>query len=524
MKKGFVAALLACACIGLAPSLAQSPPAAPAATMTVHADQPGATIDRRIFGQFAEHLGTGIYGGVWVGPNSKIPNTRGMRNDVVAALKALQVPVVRWPGGCFADEYHWREGIGPRAQRPTKVNTHWGGVTEDNAFGTHEFMDFAEQIGSEVYVSGNVGNGTPAEMAEWVEYMTAPAGSLADLRAKNGHKAPWKLEWFGLGNELWGCGGNMRPEYAADVTKRYSTFVKLPKDTKTMKIASGATHNAEPWAEYNWTEVMMRDAANEIDGTGVHYYTFPSRRNPKGSATDFDEESWARVLSKTLLMDGYLDGHEKIMDKYDPSGKKILAVDEWGTWYDPTPGSNPGFLQQQNTMRDAVVAALNINIFAKHAKRVKMANIAQMVNVLQAMILTDGPKMVLTPTYHVFEMYRPFQDATFVPIDLKSSWYNKDQWAIPAVSASAARGTDGHLYIALVNVDPNRAASVSATLAGITGTSVTGRILTAATMQAHNDFTAPDAVRPAAFGGAQLTGGVLNVSIPAKSVVMLKVQ
>jgi len=524
MRKKLVAALLACVAAGSSPAMAQTQGPAPAATLTIHADRPGAKIDRHIFGQFAEHLGTGIYGGVWVGPNSKIPNTRGMRNDVVAALKALQVPVVRWPGGCFADEYHWREGIGPRNQRPVKVNTHWGGVTEDNAFGTHEFMDFAEQIGSEVYVSGNVGNGTPAEMAEWVEYMTAPAGSLADLRAKNGHKAPWKLQWFGLGNELWGCGGNMRPEYAADVTKRYSTFVKLPQGTKTMKIASGATHNVEPWAEYNWTEVMMRDAGKEIDGTGVHYYTFPGGQQNKGSATDFDEEAWARTLSKTLLMGGYLDGHEKIMDKYDPSGKKILAVDEWGTWYDPTPGSNPGFLQQQNTLRDAVVAALNINIFAKHARRVKMANIAQMVNVLQAMILTDGPKMVLTPTYHVFEMYKPFQDATFVPIDLKSSWYNKDQWAIPAVSASAARGTDGHLYIALVNVDPNRAASVSAVLAGATGTSVTGRILTAATMQAHNAFDAPDVVKPAAFTGAQIAGGTLNVTIPAKSVVMLQVQ
>jgi len=496
----------------------------PSATLAIRADAPGPVIDRRIFGQFAEHLGTGIYEGVWVGPGSKIPNTRGLRNDVIGALKAIEVPVVRWPGGCFADEYHWREGIGPRSKRPVKINTHWGGVTEDNAVGTHEFMDFAELIGAEAYVSGNVGNGTPQEMAEWVEYMTAPAGSLADLRAKNGRKAPWKLQWFGIGNELWGCGGNMRAEYAADVTKRYATFIKVPAGTKTMKIASGATHNVGTDLGYEWTEVMMREAASEIDGTGVHYYTFPGGMRAKGSATEFDEEAWARTLSKTLLMDEYISGHEKIMDKYDPQKRKIIAVDEWGAWHDPAPGSNPGFLQQQNTLRDAMIAALNINVFTHHAERVKMANIAQMVNVLQAMILTDGPRMVLTPTYHVFEMYKPFQDATLLPVELKSSWYNKDQWAIPAVNATAARGKDGRIYVALVNVDPNQPATVSATLRGVSATGVTGRVLTAPTMQAHNTFASPDAVKPAAFSGARISGDALSVSLPAKSIVLLRLE
>ncbi|EQB32677.1 alpha-N-arabinofuranosidase [Sphingobium ummariense] len=520
MMKRLIALALCASMLALQPAAAQQN--APSATMTIDAAKPGPRIDRRIFGQFAEHLGTGIYGGVWVGPGSKIPNTRGIRNDVVAALRAIKVPVIRWPGGCFADEYHWREGIGPRKQRPVKVNTHWGGVTEDNAFGTHEFFDFIEQVGAEAYVSGNVGNGTPAEMAEWIEYMTAPAGSLADLRAKNGHKEPWKVQWFGIGNELWGCGGNMRPEYAADVTKRYSTFIKVPRGTKTLKIASGATHNVFDWAEYNWTEVMMREAGSEIDGTGVHYYTFPGSMRSKGSATDFDEEGWARALAKTLKMDEYLTGHEKIMDKYDPQNEKLIAVDEWGAWHDPTPGSNPGFLQQQNTMRDAMIAALNINIFAHHARRVRMANIAQMINVLQAMILTDGPKMVLTPTYHVFDLYKPFQDATFIPVELKSTWYHKDQWAIPAVSAAAVRGTDGKVYLALVNVDPNSPASVSATVNGVTAGSVTGRILTADTMQALNDFAAPDRVKPAAFTGAQIAGNSLSATLPAKSIVMLE--
>jgi alpha-N-arabinofuranosidase len=515
-------------CIGVLAALSFTVPAAlaqaPSATLSIQADRPGAKIDRRIFGQFAEHLGTGIYGGVWVGPNSRIPNTRGMRNDVVAALKAIKVPVVRWPGGCFADEYHWREGIGPRAKRPVKVNTHWGGVTEDNAFGTHEFMEFAEMIGAEAYVSGNVGNGTPQEMAEWVEYMTAPAGSLADLRAQNGRKEPWKLPWFGIGNELWGCGGNMTPEYAADVTKRYATFVKTPRGAPTMKIGSGATHNANSNLGYNWTEVMMREAAGEIDGTGVHYYTFPGGQRTKGSATEFDEEAWARTLAKTMLIDEYIAGHEAIMDKYDPQKRKVLAVDEWGAWHDPTPGSPQGFLQQQNTLRDGVLAALNINIFTKHAERVRMANIAQMVNVLQAMILTDGPKMVLTPTYHVFEMYLPFQDATFLPVEVKSSWYHKDQWALPSVHATAARGLDGRVYVALVNLDPNQPATIDASLSGVTATAVSGRVLTAATMQAHNTFDAPEAVKPAPFTAARLASGSLSATLPAKSVVVLQLQ
>jgi alpha-N-arabinofuranosidase len=491
------------------------PAAAQEATLAIQADKPGAKIDRRIFSQFAEHLGTGIYGGVWVGTASKISNTSGYRDDVIAALKALKVPLVRWPGGCFADEYHWREGVGPRGQRPVKVNTHWGGVTEDNAFGTHEFMDFAELIGAEAYVSGNVGNGTPQEMAEWVEYMTAPAGSLADLRAKNGRKAPWKLPYFGLGNELWGCGGGMRPEYAADLTRRYATFVKAPEGTKIQKVASGANS-----VDYNWTEVMMRETTRFIDGIGVHYYTVPGTWGKKGSATRFDEEEYARTLHKTLLMDELLRRHSAIMDKYDPAKRVNLAVDEWGTWYDVEPGTNPGFLYQQNTMRDAIVAAININIFTRYADRVRMSNIAQMVNVLQAMILTDGPKMVLTPTYHVFRMYVPFQDATVVPVELKSPWYNKDQWTVPAVSATAARGTDGLVRVALANADPNRATTVSAALSGVSASAVEGEVLTGA-IQAHNSFAAPETVRPAPFTGASVSGGKLAVTLPAASVVVL---
>ncbi|KQT35229.1 alpha-N-arabinofuranosidase [Sphingomonas sp. Leaf412] len=509
----FLAAALSFAAI---PAAAQEPTRT---EMTVRGDTPGATYDRRIFTQFAEHLGHGIYEGLWVGEKSRIPNTRGFRTDVVGALKRLGVPVIRWPGGCFADEYHWREGVGPRGRRPVKINTHWGGVTEPNTVGTHEFFDLAEQIGAEAYIAGNVGNGTPQEMAEWVEYMTAPSGSLADERARNGRKAPWKVPYFGVGNELWGCGGNMRAEYAADLTRRYATFVKAPAGTRILKIAAGA--NVE---DYRWTETMIREAAGQIDALSLHYYTIPGGWPPKASATVFDEAGWAETLSEAWRIDDLVTKHSAIMDKYDPAKRIFLAVDEWGTWFAGDPGTNPGFLRQQNTLRDAMVAAIHLNVFAKHADRVKLSAIAQMVNVLQAMILTDGAKMVLTPTYHVFMMYKPYMDATVLPIEIKAPWYNKDKWTMPGVSASAVRGKDGVVRIALANLDPNRADTVVATVPGVTAATVTGQVLTAGTMTALNTFDAPDAVAPRPFAGARVEAGVVTVTLPAKSIVMLELR
>ncbi|WP_294252402.1 alpha-L-arabinofuranosidase C-terminal domain-containing protein [uncultured Sphingomonas sp.] len=514
--RSLISAIALIAAMPALPALAQTGGDA----VTVHGDKAGPKYDKRLFGQFAEHLGTGIYGGLYVGTDSKIPNVKGFRRDVIDALKAIKVPVIRWPGGCFADEYHWREGVGPKSKRLVKVNTNWGGVTEDNAVGTNEFMDFTEVVGAEAYVSGNVGSAAPSEMAEWVEYMTSPTQStIANQRRANGREKPWKLPMFGIGNELWGCGGNMHPEYAADVTRRYATFLKVPEGQKLMKIASGANT-----ADYNWTEVMMRKAGDQIDGIGVHYYTVPGPWEKKGAALGFDEESWARTLSKTLKMDELLTEHGKIMDKYDPAKRVALLVDEWGTWYDVEPGTNPGFLYQQNSLRDAMVAALNFNIFARHADRVRGANIAQMVNVLQAMLLTDGAKMVKTPTYWAFDLYKDYMDGTVLPVDVQSRWYNKDQWTMRAVSASAVRGTDGVVHVGLVNVDPNQPASVSVKLEGVTGAAVTGKLLTGATMDAHNDFKAPDVVKPAAFTGATLSGGTLTVQVPAKAIVMLDIK
>jgi alpha-N-arabinofuranosidase len=486
------------------------------AELTIHADSPGPQVNRQLFGQFAEHLGAGIYGGIWVGPDSRIPNTRGYRNDVLSALRDLRVPVIRWPGGCFADEYNWREGVGPRAKRPVKINTHWGKVAEPNTFGTHEFLDFAELVGAEAYVSGNVGSGSPRELAEWVEYITSPAGSLAAEREANGRKEPWKLPYIGLGNELWGCGGNMRAEYAADVTRRYSTFVKVPAGVKIMKSASGPSDE-----NYEWMEVMMRDAGRFFDAIGLHYYTITDTWAKKGSATEFDESSYAKTIQSTLRMDGIISRHAAIMDKYDPAKRVWLAIDEWGTWFDTEPGTNPGFLYQQNTLRDAMVAALNINMFTKHADRVKMANIAQMINVLQAMILTRDDKMVLTPTYHVFEMFKSYQDASALAIELKSPWYNKDASTVPGISASAVRDKAGRLHIGLVNVDPSHAVTVTAKLSGAAITTAPGRVLTAPAIQAHNTFDQPAVVKPVPFGGATIEGGSIKVAMPPKSIVML---
>jgi alpha-N-arabinofuranosidase len=409
-----------------APAAAQNNPLVNV-QVTIRADQPGAVIHRNVYGQFAEHLGAGIYEGVWVGENSDIPNTEGYRDDVMNALRELQVPLVRWPGGCFADDYHWREGVGPRASRPMRVNAHWGGVPETNEFGTHEFMRFAELLGAEVYISGNVGSGTVQEMGDWLEYMTSATNSqLAEERRANGREEPWKIHYFGIGNETWGCGGNMRPEFYADLFRQYATYINIrtPRDNRPVIVASGGNDDGTRWAE-----VLASTGGRDVHAISHHYYTRPrqERWQDKGPSTGFGENEWISTLSNTMLIDSFITSNERVLDRHDPEGRIGFYVDEWGTWYDPEPGREPGFLWQHNTLRDALVASLNFNIFHKHARRVTMTNIAQMVNVLQAMILTDGPRMTLTPTYHVFHMYIPFQDATSLPTDVRTPNYRLGQ-------------------------------------------------------------------------------------------------
>ena len=500
---------------------------------TLHADQGKSKINKEIYGQFAEHLGSCIYGGLWVGEDSPIPNIQGYRKDVFDALKALKVPVLRWPGGCFADEYHWRDGIGPRSERPSMKNNNWGGTIEDNSFGTHEFLNLCEMLGCEPYISGNVGSGTVEELAKWVEYMTSEEGTpMAKLRKQNGREKPWKVKYLGVGNESWGCGGNMRPEYYSDLYRRYSVYCRNYDGNKLYKIASGASDY-----EYDWTKVLMERIGQRMDGVSLHYYTCSGWNGSKGSATQFDSDQYYWALAKCLEIDSVIQKHKDIMDAADPERKVDLLVDEWGTWWDEEPGTIPGHLYQQNALRDAFVAALSLNVFHRHTDRVKMANIAQIVNVLQSMILTDQVgtgHMVLTPTYHVFQMYTPFQESTFLPVDIESETievskaYFKDKAdentgsrTMPLLSVSAAKCQDGSVVLSLINVSLDKPQTLDVKLEGFTGKTVKGNILTSKNVADYNDFEHPDRVSPVEFRDAKLKKGVLTVKLPAKSIVVL---
>ena len=490
-------------------------------TVVVNADLGTVKISKYIYGQFAEDLGRGIYGGVWVGPNSDIPNIDGFRKDVVEALKKIDVPDVRWPGGCFADQYHWKDGIGPRKDRPKRVNM-WGNVIDDNSFGTAEFLEFCKLIGADPYLAGNVGSGTEQEMEQWVEYLTYPGGTtLSDLRKKNGHPAPYHIKFWGVGNESWGCGGNMTPEFYADQYKRYTTYLPNYGGNHLFKIASGPNG-----PDYHWTQVMMKDVGRRMNGLSLHYYTIagPSWSN-KGPSTNFSEKLYFDALKKANRMDEIVSRHSSIMDQYDPHKHVALVVDEWGIWTDPLPGTNPGFLEQQNSMRDALVASTTLDIFNKHAARVRMANIAQMVNVLQAMILTKGKQMVLTPTYYVFDMYKVHMNATYLPISIHSANYTFDGDSLPAISATASKDSTGKVHITMSNIDPSKKQTVVIDLRGINLHSVhDGRILTAKSFDSVNTFKNPNNVKPEPFHNARLKDGKLTVEMPSKSIVSLELQ
>ncbi len=503
---------------GARPSAAaEREPAAPA-RLIVKADEGKETIHRNIFGHFAEHLGGCIYGGIWVGEESPIPNVRGIRKDVVEALRRIKVPVLRWPGGCFADEYHWKDGIGPRDRRPSMVNTHWGGVTENNHFGTHEFFDLCEQLGCEPYICGNAGSGTVQEMQEWVEYITFDGQSpMSDLRRKNGRAQPWKVKYWSVGNENWGCGGNMRPEYYADIYRRYATYLRNFGGNRLFKVACGSHGD-----NYAWTEVLMREAGRYTQGLAYHYYCGSGKR--RRPAAEFGEEDWFAQMERALRMDELLTKHGAIMDRYDTEKRVALLVDEWGAWHEVEPGTNPGFLYQQNTLHDALVASATLDIFVKHAGRVKMANIAQTVNVLQAMVLTKGERMVLTPTFHVFEMYTVHHDAKMLPVEVECRRAGPEEDRIPVLSACASRDAAGKVHISLSNLDPREPCEVVCEVRGAPARKAGGRILTAGEINAHNTFEVPVAVEPAAFEGARIKDGAIEAVLPAKSVVVLEVE
>jgi alpha-N-arabinofuranosidase len=524
MSKNLLALGGALACFGFAGAPLPAAAADAPVQITIDASRPAATINRHIFGQFAEHLGRGIYEGIWVGPESPIPNTRGIRNDVVAALKAIKVPNVRWPGGCFADEYHWRNGIGPRDRRPATLNPNWGGVIEPNTFGTHEFMDFAGQIGADAYLSINVGSGTAAEGADWLEYLTTPQPSaLGKERAANGHPEPFAVPMLGIGNESWGCGGSMTPDYYVSQLKIHARYARNYNGKQKMqRIAVGPDG-----AKTEYTRAVMEAWKNktwawDIEGISLHFYTV-GKWPPSYKATGFGKDEYAALVGETRRMDDLLRTHLAIMDQYDPDKKIAMVVDEWGAWLAPTPGSPEGFLEQQNSQRDAIIAALNINIFARHAERVRGANIAQMVNVLQAMILTDKEKMLLTPTYHVFRLYLPFQDAKSLPVSLSGEEFRHGAVVAPRVDAIAARDAKGRTWLALAALDPERATDVILDVSDVKVREARGETLTAPRVDSVNTFAAPGTVTPKPFR-ATATAGKLRLSLAPASVTVVEIQ
>ena len=497
--------------------------------LSVDASKPGPKIDRNIFGQFAENLGQGLYGGIWVGEDSPIPNTRGIRNDVVAALRELKVPNVRWPGGCFADQYHWRKGIGPAEKRPATVNSAWGDVIDTNDFGTDEFLDFIQQIGSTPYVSINIGSGTPQEAGEWLEYMTAAAPTaLAKERAVNGHPQPYKVGFLGIGNESWDCGGAMTPDYYVSLMKVYSRFVlnMNPEQRGSNQMLKIAVGPGTPGTE--WTEAVMKawkghTWAWDINGVSLHWYTVPNGWPPSTKSDKFGVDDYIKSLKSTLFMEEFLGTQEAVMDKYDPDKKVTLSVDEWGAWHAPLPGSNPAFLVQQNSIRDAILASLNLNIFARHAARVRMANIAQMINVLQAMILTDKEKIVLTPTYYVFRMYIPFQDATFVPVAIDAGAYTHESVTLPRVDAIAAKDSSGKVWLEITNLDPANPAAIDAEVTGVKAKLAKAETLTAPAVDSINTFESPSTVVPKS-AGVKVRDGKLSLTVEPRSITVVSIE
>ena len=485
----------------------------------------GPVIDRHVYGHFSEHLGRCIYnGGYWVGEDSPIPNIRGIRTDIVDAMKAIRVPNIRWPGGCFADDYHWMDGIGPKEERTPIVNVHWGGGLENNHFGTHEFMDLCEQIGCEPYICGNVGSGTVREMRDWIEYLTDDGPSpMAQLRRKNGRDKAWEINMFGVGNENWGCGGFMTAAQYAQEFRKYATYVRNYKvmgkinwwqAPDILRIAGGA--NTE---NYGWTETLMQSIpAMLMRGLSVHCYVKPGEES---NGVHFSDDSWYQTAVNTYAKEPSFKRNIEIMDQYDPEKRVAMAVDEWGIWVDNEPGTAPGYLYQQNTMRSALCAALMLHIFHKYADRIRIANLAQTINVLQSIILTEGGKMIKTPTYHVFDLLQGHQGGNTLPVawDQAPEVIQKD---LPQADISATL-RDKTITVSMVNLSAERHATVDMEILSAKPTAASGRLMNGRPT-AHNTFDDPDAVHTNTLGGINLKDGVLRVTLPPCAIASVSVE
>ncbi len=514
MKKSIYLLLLASLCI--LQSSAQS-----AATATIQLGSKQHVISKHIYGHFSEHLGRCIYDGFWVSDTSTLARKDRFRLDIIEALKKIKIPNLRWPGGCFADEYHWRDGIGPRPQRPKMINTNWGNVMEDNSFGTHELLELCKLLGTEPYICGNVGSGTVEEMSKWVEYLNFDGLSpMTEMRKINGQAEPWRVTYWGVGNENWGCGGNMTADFYADQYRRYASYAKDYPGAPLKKIAGGPAGN-----DYNWTETLMKKIPlNMMWGLSLHHYVVPNGWANKGSATRFDLTEYARTMQKTWEMDELVTKHSAIMDKYDPQKKVALVVDEWGIWTNSEPGTNPAFLYQQNSMRDALVAATTLNIFHNHSDRVRMANLAQTINVLQALILTRGHQFILTPTYHVFDMYKVHQENEWLPVQLQSPEFKVGEHSVNAINISASRNESGSVFLSMVNLDAGKTLPLHINLEGKKWKVVSNQILKSAQFTDHNTFEQPAKIQPAVFKDFKLQGDQLQVTLPPISIVVVELK
>jgi len=512
MRQKFLSAIILIGCIYLQ-STAQN-------RIVLDLSKAKDTINKNIYGHFSEHLGRCIYDGFYVGENNKnIPNKKGIRLDIVEALKKLKIPVLRWPGGCFADHYHWKDAIGPKNQRKPIENMMWGNVREDNSFGTNEFLDMCEMINADPYLAVNMGGGSVEEAVDWVKYVNHPNGTsyLTDMRQKNGRTKPWNVKYWGVGNESWDCGGHMDVDYYVDQYKKYATMMTTYNNSEGLfRIAVG------PGTEdFHWTEVLMRDIPKKlIDGVSIHHYSVINW-SKKSSATNFTEDEYFRTMEQAYRMERMINGNSEVMDKYDPEKKVALIVDEWGGWYEVEPGTNGAFLYQQNSMRDAMIAGLTLNIFNNHCDRVRMANLAQTINVLQAVILINKEKMILTPTYHVMEMYNVHQNALMIPLAVSSNDFTLGEKKIKAVSASASKDKNGDTHISLVNIDAHSEQEITIELGDLSAKSVAGRVLRSEKLQDHNSFDNPGKVKPSVFNNAVLNGNSVSVKLPPFSVVVL---
>jgi alpha-L-arabinofuranosidase len=468
------------------------PKTASAVTVNVLLDEPIGTINPNVQGHFIEHLGACVYGGCWVGQKSSIKNYKGIRLDVIEALRAIKPPVLRWPGGCFADDYHWKDGIGPKHQRPKTVNLHWGDCVETNEFGTHEFMDLCQVIGAKPYLAGNLGSGSPTELRKWIEYCNYPSGtSLSDQRIENGAPKPFGVEYWGVGNENWGCGGNMSAaDYAAEY-RRFANYVRAWGGTEPELVACGPLGNDLNWTRSFFEKLYEKGPRDciRINGFAAHHYCF-NRGETGAHALDFDKYGWYSLLTDAQKMEPLIVQQRELMDEYDPIRKIGLIVDEWGSWHRATDGAAE--LWQQNCIRDAMLAALTLDIFNRHADKIQMANIAQTINVLQALILTDGDKLIKTPTYHVYDMYKDHQGGESVRLEIDCNPIHELQ----QVSGSASV-KDSRLSITLTNLSLDSGVEVRLSLPDLTLYQA-GELYELSYPQgkvtAHNNFEEPEAV------------------------------